>query len=61
MKTYTLNLTWAELSALKLAAIIGKQTLRDMAIKQNQDPESVVLFQENVRSAIQKIKAEIGE
>lgn len=61
MKTYTLNLTWSELSALKLAAIIGKQTLRDMAITQNQDPESVVLFQEVARSAIQKIKAEIGE
>ena len=61
MKTYTLNLTWSELSALKLAAIIGKQKLRDMAITQNQDPESVVLFQEVVKSAIQKIKAETGE
>jgi len=61
MKTYTLNLTWAELVALKLAAIIGKQTLRDTAITQNQDPESVVLFQEVAESAIQKIKAEIGE
>jgi|DEB0MinimDraft_4_1074332.scaffolds.fasta_scaffold387549_2 hypothetical protein len=61
MKTYTLNLTWAELVALKLAAIIGKQKLRDIAIIQNQDPESVVLFQEVAESAIQKIKAEIGE
>ena len=61
MKTYTVNFTWSELLALKLAAITGKQKLRDVAITQNQDPESVVLFQDVANSAIQKIKAEIGE
>lgn len=61
MKTHTLNFTWSELLALKLAATIGKQKLRDMAITQNQDPESAVLFQEVVKSAMQKIKAELGE
>ena len=61
MKTYTLNFTWSELLALELSATIGKQKLRDMAITQNQDPEKVVLFQEVVKSAMQKIKAELGE